>query len=164
SLVDERFTTVVAHQALHSSGREMKKHREVVDQAAAVEILQQSLNVERHRGKVPGVAVCSQSLIQGANLFDDGCHDGTEATGRCTINSCLSSLKIAAALMAEAIRLSRGEEFLRLRLRGFQPVRRCVRSGANANRSVVANVVVESHVSLFCYWRWVLSGEQPGSL
>jgi|SRR5690625_1447679 len=82
SLVDERFTTVVAHQALHSSGREMKKHREVVDQAAAVEILQQSLNVERHRGKVPGVAVCSQSLIQGANRFDDGCHDGTEATGR----------------------------------------------------------------------------------
>lgn len=39
-LADERLTTVLAHQALRSSGRSQKKSRGVVDQAAAVEILQ----------------------------------------------------------------------------------------------------------------------------
>lgn len=46
-LLDERLTTVSAHQALHSSGRKGRKHRQVVDQVAAVLILQQALDIER---------------------------------------------------------------------------------------------------------------------
>src|SRR5699024_11165560 len=49
-LVDERLTTVSAHRALHSSGRKGRKHRQVVDQVAAVMILQQALDVERATG------------------------------------------------------------------------------------------------------------------
>ena len=47
-LVDERMSTVSAHQALHASGRAGRKHRAVVDQAAAVVILQSALDGERH--------------------------------------------------------------------------------------------------------------------
>ncbi|WP_193104566.1 Holliday junction resolvase RuvX [Brachybacterium sp. FME24] len=46
-LLDERLTTVTAHQALHTSGRKGRKHRQVVDQVAAVMILQQALDIER---------------------------------------------------------------------------------------------------------------------
>src|SRR5450756_626457 len=46
-LVDERLTTVSAHQALHAAGRAGRRHREVVDQAAAVIILQTALETER---------------------------------------------------------------------------------------------------------------------
>ena len=46
-LVDERLTTVSAHQALHAAGRTGRRHREVVDQAAAVIILQTALETER---------------------------------------------------------------------------------------------------------------------
>src|SRR5450830_620681 len=45
--VDERLTTVSAHQALHAAGRAGRRHREVVDQAAAVIILQTALETER---------------------------------------------------------------------------------------------------------------------
>lgn len=41
---DERLTTVVATQALHASGRNAKNSRSVIDQAAAVEILQSWLD------------------------------------------------------------------------------------------------------------------------
>jgi putative Holliday junction resolvase len=47
-LVDERMSTVSAHQALHASGKAGRKHRAVVDQAAAVVILQSALDGERH--------------------------------------------------------------------------------------------------------------------
>lgn len=56
-LVDERLTTVTAHQALHSSGRKGRKHRAVVDQVAAVMILQQALDIERSSGRRPGEPV-----------------------------------------------------------------------------------------------------------
>ncbi|UEJ83147.1 Holliday junction resolvase RuvX [Brachybacterium halotolerans subsp. kimchii] len=52
--VDERLTTVTAHQALHRSGRKGRRHRSVVDQVAAVMILQQALEVERSTGRAPG--------------------------------------------------------------------------------------------------------------
>lgn len=39
-LVDERLTTVAAHAALRASGRSAKRSRGVVDQAAAVALLQ----------------------------------------------------------------------------------------------------------------------------
>lgn len=49
-LVDERMSTVTAHQALHASGRSGRRHRTVVDQAAAVVILQSALDAERASG------------------------------------------------------------------------------------------------------------------
>lgn len=49
-LVDERMSTVTAHQALHASGRSGRRHRQVVDQAAAVVILQSAMDAERTTG------------------------------------------------------------------------------------------------------------------
>lgn len=43
-LVDERLTTVAATQALRASGRSAKRSRAVVDQAAAVALLQSVLD------------------------------------------------------------------------------------------------------------------------
>ncbi len=44
---DERFTTVTAQQALRASGRSVKSSRGVIDQAAAVAILQGWLDAGR---------------------------------------------------------------------------------------------------------------------
>lgn len=44
---DERFTTVTAQQALRASGRSAKSSRQVIDQAAAVAILQGWLDAGR---------------------------------------------------------------------------------------------------------------------
>jgi RNAse H domain protein, YqgF family len=46
-LVDERLSTVTAHRELHESGRTEASFRKVVDQAAAVVILDQALDTER---------------------------------------------------------------------------------------------------------------------
>lgn len=56
-LVDERLSTVSAHQALHASGRAGRRHRAVVDQAAAVVILQSAIDAERTSGARVGEAV-----------------------------------------------------------------------------------------------------------
>ncbi|WP_246036781.1 MULTISPECIES: Holliday junction resolvase RuvX [Cellulomonas] len=56
-LVDERMSTVTAHQALQASGRSGRRHRQVVDQAAAVVILQHALDAERATGRRPGEPV-----------------------------------------------------------------------------------------------------------
>jgi putative holliday junction resolvase len=56
-LVDERMSTVSAHQALYASGRSGRRHRSVVDQAAAVVILQSALDAERTMGARCGEAV-----------------------------------------------------------------------------------------------------------
>lgn len=53
-LIDERLTTVSAHRALSASGRRMKNHRSVVDQVAAVMILQSALDQEKARGTTAG--------------------------------------------------------------------------------------------------------------
>jgi len=53
-LVDERFTTVTAERVLREQGRKGQKRRAVVDQAAAVVILQHALDFERETGKPPG--------------------------------------------------------------------------------------------------------------
>lgn len=53
-VVDERLTTVSAHSAMHASGRKGRKHREVVDQVAAVMILQTALEIERNTHVPPG--------------------------------------------------------------------------------------------------------------
>lgn len=58
-LVDERMTTVTASQGLRASGVKAKRGRSVVDQAAAVIILQSALEAERLSGKAPGESVQS---------------------------------------------------------------------------------------------------------
>lgn len=55
--VDERFTTVDATRALASAGVRGARRRTVVDQAAAVLILQQVLDSLRATGTLPGVVV-----------------------------------------------------------------------------------------------------------
>lgn len=56
-LVDERLTTVSAEDVLRMSGRHGAKRRAVVDQAAAVLILQTALDTERASGRAPGELV-----------------------------------------------------------------------------------------------------------
>ncbi len=53
-LCDERLTTVSAEAMLRDRGRKGSKRRAVVDQAAAVLILQQALDIERTSGVAPG--------------------------------------------------------------------------------------------------------------
>lgn len=53
-LFDERMSTVTAQGNLHASGRSTKKSRRVIDQAAAVVILQSALEAERKQGKPVG--------------------------------------------------------------------------------------------------------------
>ena len=56
-LVDERWSTVSAHAALRLSGRSQKRSRTIVDQVAAVVLLQQALEVEKSTGRPPGSPV-----------------------------------------------------------------------------------------------------------
>lgn len=56
-LVDERLTTVTAERVLRSRGRSGANRRAVVDQAAAVVILQHALDIERSTGKPAGEEV-----------------------------------------------------------------------------------------------------------
>ena len=56
-LYDERLTTVSAEAMLRDRGRKGTKRRAVVDQAAAVLILQQALDRERTTGEPPGEIV-----------------------------------------------------------------------------------------------------------
>lgn len=56
-LCDERLTTVTAEGMLRERGRKGSKRRAVVDQAAAVVILQHALDTERASGRVPGEKV-----------------------------------------------------------------------------------------------------------
>ena len=58
-LVDERFTTVLAHAALASQGRGTRQRRAVVDKAAAATLLQGALDAERRTGEPPGELVGS---------------------------------------------------------------------------------------------------------
>lgn len=59
-LCDERLTTVTAESVLRERGRKGAKRRAVVDQAAAVVILQGALDAERGRGSPPGEMVVVQ--------------------------------------------------------------------------------------------------------
>ena len=89
-LVDERMSTVSAHQALHASGLSGRRHRTVVDQAAAVVILQAALDAERATGLRSGERVDVDPVLtqrEGTGGTDDdtrhgdtarGTHDGTE--------------------------------------------------------------------------------------
>ncbi|MGZ5399859.1 MAG: Holliday junction resolvase RuvX [Nocardioides sp.] len=56
-LVDERLTTVSAEAMLRDRGKKGQQRRSVVDQAAAVMILQHALDSERATGAPPGEPV-----------------------------------------------------------------------------------------------------------
>ena len=58
-LVDERFTTVIAHDVLRQGGRGSRERRPTVDKAAAALILQGALDAERSTGRPAGELVGS---------------------------------------------------------------------------------------------------------
>lgn len=53
-MVDERWTTVDAANRLHQAGRASRSHKQVIDQAAAVLILQSALDARSRTGVLPG--------------------------------------------------------------------------------------------------------------
>jgi putative Holliday junction resolvase len=64
-LVDERFTTVLAHDALRQGGKGSRARRQVVDQAAAALLLQGALDAERASGRPPGEIVAAPHGTEG---------------------------------------------------------------------------------------------------
>ncbi len=64
-LVDERLSTVAAHRQLHGSGVRGRKHRAVIDQVAAVVLLQDALDAERASGRAPGSLVEPGAVTDG---------------------------------------------------------------------------------------------------
>lgn len=68
-LVDERMSTITAHQSLRAAGRPGRTHRAVVDQAAAVVILQSALDGERSSGRRWGTRIDAddQAVSTGPN-------------------------------------------------------------------------------------------------
>ena len=60
-LVDERLTTLSAEAMLRDRGVKGRQRRAVVDQAAAVVILQQALDTERATGMPPGEVIAGTS-------------------------------------------------------------------------------------------------------
>jgi putative Holliday junction resolvase len=56
-LVDERLSTVTAQRGMRAAGRTTKNSRAVIDQAAAVIILQHALDHERSSGAPPGATL-----------------------------------------------------------------------------------------------------------
>lgn len=59
-LADERLSTVTAESQLREQGRKGQRRRQVVDQAAAVVILQTALDTERVSGSPPGETVVAE--------------------------------------------------------------------------------------------------------
>lgn len=63
-LVDERFTTVLAHAALRQGGRDSRASRHVVDKAAAAVVLQGALDAERATGEPAGQLVITPGVAK----------------------------------------------------------------------------------------------------
>ena len=53
-MIDERLSTVSAHNALRESGRSQRSSRSMVDQVAAVVFLQHALDIEKRTGQPAG--------------------------------------------------------------------------------------------------------------
>ncbi|WP_422933194.1 Holliday junction resolvase RuvX [Sinomonas sp. P47F7] len=70
-LVDERFTTVEAHRNLRSAGLSTRDHRRVVDQVAAVGILEQALNLLKRGAGAVGELVPPAAERGGGIRRDD---------------------------------------------------------------------------------------------
>lgn len=64
-LLDERLSTVSAHSALRASGRSQKDSRGIVDQVAAVVLLQQAIDTEKLSGRPAGAALDEESHEDG---------------------------------------------------------------------------------------------------
>ncbi|MEB4616225.1 Holliday junction resolvase RuvX [Leucobacter sp. M11] len=75
-LVDERLSTVSAQGQLRSAGKNTKGSRAIIDQAAAVVILQHALDAERSRGIAPG------ENVAGADAGSDGAAESLPAQSR----------------------------------------------------------------------------------
>ncbi|MFJ6679385.1 Holliday junction resolvase RuvX [Microbacterium sp. NPDC091382] len=56
-LVDERLSTVSANAVLRQNGRSQKSSRRIVDQIAAVVLLQQAIDVEKSTGNPAGAVL-----------------------------------------------------------------------------------------------------------
>jgi putative Holliday junction resolvase len=56
-LIDERFTTATAHDALRAGGHDSRARRQTVDSAAAAVLLEAALESERRTGRAPGELV-----------------------------------------------------------------------------------------------------------
>jgi putative Holliday junction resolvase len=56
-LVDERLSTVSANAVLRDTGRSQRSSRSIVDQVAAVVLLQHALDVEKSTGRPAGTPV-----------------------------------------------------------------------------------------------------------
>lgn len=83
-LVDERMSTVTAHQVLRASGRAGRKQRSVVDQAAAVVILQTALDAEKASGTRAGEVVALATNLHdqhGQDRADDAPPPGARQEG-----------------------------------------------------------------------------------
>ena len=70
-LVDERLSTVAATRDLRASGVGSRRGRSVIDQAAAVIILQGALDAERRSGTAPGRVVTAQPPPPGTGMGTD---------------------------------------------------------------------------------------------
>ena len=83
-LCDERLSTVTAESVLRDRGHKGQKRRAVVDQAAAVVILQNALETERATGRPPGESVrpvstpVDSSEDRTEDSTENGTVDGTE--------------------------------------------------------------------------------------
>ncbi|WP_368860752.1 RuvX/YqgF family protein, partial [Vibrio cincinnatiensis] len=56
-MVDERLSTVSANSFLRDVGRSQRSSRSIVDQVAAVVLLQHALDTEKQTGRAPGLPV-----------------------------------------------------------------------------------------------------------
>jgi putative holliday junction resolvase len=63
-LVDERFTTVLAHAALQNTGQDSRARREKVDKVAAAVLLQGALDAERSTGEPAGQLVTAGGVTR----------------------------------------------------------------------------------------------------
>ncbi len=61
-LMDERMSTMQASRQLQAAGRDSRKGRSVIDQAAAVIIVQQAVDQERATGVPPGQLLTADDL------------------------------------------------------------------------------------------------------
>jgi putative holliday junction resolvase len=71
-LCDERLSTVTAESVLRDRGTKGRKRRAVVDQAAAVVILQNALETERRTGQPPGELVAARDTDSRHGADTDG--------------------------------------------------------------------------------------------
>lgn len=95
-LVDERMSTVTATQGLRASGVRSKKGRSVVDQAAAVVILQSALETERSSG-APRERASKWSSDRGTVTFRAMCGVRTAARASRGGSDTASALPVRSA-------------------------------------------------------------------